>query len=387
MNIDRLIDRIEKVLREEATDPVIHSLAKEYARYRTIIDQRLDQCVTLIRSNKKFAALELAEEPPNALDLMERLSFGGDAKWKELCEEKGIYLGPNFTDDHVDMLEGLYGEQISEDHPVFREYRTAMRSRDEQRTFKILKTILRMNPDHEAAQRHFGQLSVKILEQRLDHLDLLIREGRKDELLDIMDEVETTDWVIPPEKSAKYPIWENAIAVRQTYRKADAKIRCEEILIELTQFKGAEQWKEALSVIGEFFELSQEHDLESEHEADDINAYNEFREWAEDRMEEDRDARALQALVARFKNRITEMKQAESAGGLTMDNYLEFQSEINGFRKEFEDMGRADVPPEVLMDLQKGAGWAKGRVAKMRSRTKKLWIGTVFLAVSAVVAF
>ena len=130
------------------------------------IDQRLDQCVTLIRSGKKFAALELAEESPNALDLMERLSFAGDAKWKELCEEKSIYLGPNFTDDHVDMLEGLYGEKISEDHPVFREYRTAMRSRDEQRTFKILKTILRMNPDHEAAQRHFGQLSVKILEQR-----------------------------------------------------------------------------------------------------------------------------------------------------------------------------------------------------------------------------
>ena len=84
MNIDRLVDRIEKVLREGATDPVIHSLAKEYARYRTIIDQRLDQCVALIRSGNKYTALELAEESPNVLDLMERLSFGGDAKWKEL---------------------------------------------------------------------------------------------------------------------------------------------------------------------------------------------------------------------------------------------------------------------------------------------------------------
>ena len=61
MNIDRLVDRIEKVLREGATDPVIHSLAKEYARYRTIIDQRLDQCVALIRSGNKYTALELAE--------------------------------------------------------------------------------------------------------------------------------------------------------------------------------------------------------------------------------------------------------------------------------------------------------------------------------------
>ncbi|MBG30420.1 MAG: hypothetical protein CMI31_10530 [Opitutae bacterium] len=375
------------MLREGATDPVIHSLAKEYARYRTIIDQRLDQCVALIRSGNKYTALELAEESPNVLDLMERLSFGGDAKWKELCEEKSIYLGPNFTDDHVDMLEGLYGEKISEDHPVFREYRTAMRSRDEQRTFKILKTILRMNPDHEAAKRHFGQLSVKILEQRLDHLDLLIREGRKDELLDIMDEVESTDWVIPPEKSTKATLWENALAVRQTYRRADSKLRCEQILVDLGQLRDAEEWKEALSLIGEFYELSQEYDLESEHAADDINAYNEFREWAEERMEEDRDARALQALVSRFKNRITEMKQAENAGGLSIENYLEFQAEINTFRKEFEDMGRSDVPPEVLMDLQKGVGWVKNRIAKQRGRTKRIWIGTVVLTVAAVVAF
>ncbi len=387
MNIHRLIDRIEKVLREGATDPVIHSLAKEYARYRTIIDQRLDQCVTLIHSGNKFAALELAEEAPNVLDLMENLSFGGDAQWKEMCEEKSVYLGPNFTQDHVDMIEGLYGEKISEDHPVFREYRTAMRSRDEDRTFKILKTIIRMEPDHEAAKRHFGQLSVKILENRLDQIDLLIREGRKDELLGLMDEVESTDWVIPPEKTAKANLWENALAVRQTYRRADAKTRCEEILVELASLRAAEDWKEAMSIIGEFYELSLEHQLENEHEADDIHAYNELKAWAEERMEEDRDVRSQQALIARFTERITQMKQAEQAGGLTMENYLEFQAEINAFRKEFEGLSRSDVPPEVLMDLQKGSRWAKGRVSKMRSRTKKIWIITTALTVCLVIGF
>ena len=48
MNIDRLIDRIEKALREEGTtDPVFHALAKEYAKFRTQIDERLEHCVTL----------------------------------------------------------------------------------------------------------------------------------------------------------------------------------------------------------------------------------------------------------------------------------------------------------------------------------------------------
>ena len=76
MNIDRLIDRIEKALREDTTtDPVYHALAKEYAKYRTQIDERLEHCVTLIRSGKDFAARELAEQPPDVLTLMEKLSF------------------------------------------------------------------------------------------------------------------------------------------------------------------------------------------------------------------------------------------------------------------------------------------------------------------------
>ena len=198
MNIDRLIDRIEKALRETATDPVLHSLAKEYAKFRTKIDERLDHCVTLIRSGKDFAARELAEQPPDVLVLMEKLSFANDAKWKSLCEEKGLYLGPNWSEDHVDLLNGLYDKEITEDSPLFREYRTAARSRDDDRTFKILKMIRKANPDHGAAKRHFGQLSVKILEKKIDETEELISAGREQEFLDLMLEIEDTAWVVLP---------------------------------------------------------------------------------------------------------------------------------------------------------------------------------------------
>ena len=102
MNIDRLIDRIEKALREDTTtDPVYHALAKEYAKYRTQIDERLEHCVTLIRSGKDFAARELAEQPPDVLTLMEKLSFGNDGKWRSLCNEKDLYIGPNWAEEHA----------------------------------------------------------------------------------------------------------------------------------------------------------------------------------------------------------------------------------------------------------------------------------------------
>ena len=102
MNIDRLIDRIEKALREEGTtDPVFHALAKEYANFRTQIDERLEHCVTLIRSGKDFAARELAEQPPDVLTLMEKLSLPMMVNGEGFATKKG------YTQDQLGRMSML----------------------------------------------------------------------------------------------------------------------------------------------------------------------------------------------------------------------------------------------------------------------------------------
>ncbi|MBT3635646.1 MAG: hypothetical protein HN531_01800 [Opitutae bacterium] len=386
MNIDRLIDRIEKALREEGTtDPVYHALAKEYAKYRTQIDERLEHCVTLIRSGKDFAARELAEQPPDVLTLMEKLSFSNDGKWRALCDEKGLYVGPNWAEEHVDLLNGLYDKEITEDSPLFREYRTAARSRDEDKTFKILKMILKANPDHASARRHFGQLSVKIQENKIKELDELIQSGREAEFLDLMLDIEETDWVVPP----KGDQWENALAVRIGVERRNAKLRLEEILLELASFRSADDWKGSLALIGEFFNLAQEHSLEGELDADDINVYNEYKEWAEELAEEAKAERELEGMVSSFKNRLAEMQQLEVAGGKSLETYLAEQNELRKFRQDFQDIGKS-LSAEIMMDLQKAENQIKNRIQRLRGRTKIFWIAAVALfllvAASSVVA-
>ena len=374
MNIDRLIDRIEKALREDTTtDPVYHALAKEYAKYRTQIDERLEHCVTLIRSGKDFAARELAEQPPDVLTLMEKLSFGNDAKWRSLCEEKDLYLGPNWAEEHVDLLNGLYDKEITEDSPLFREYRTAARSRDQDKTFKILKMILKANPDHGAARRHFGQLSVKIQENKINELDSLIQAGREAEFLDLMLEIDDTDWVVQP-KGEK---WENALAVREGVERRMAKARLEEILVELASFRAADDWKGSLALIGEFFNLAQEHELEGELDADDINLYNEYKEWADELAEDAKAERELEGVVSLFKNRLAEMRQSDMAGGKSLEIYLEEQNELRKFRQDFQDLGKS-LSAEIMMELQKAENHVKNRILKLRGRTKRLWMVGVF---------
>ncbi len=374
MNIDRLIDRIEKALREDTTtDPVYHALAKEYAKYRTQIDERLEHCVTLIRSGKDFAARELAEQPPDVLTLMEKLSFGNDAKWRTLCAEKDLYLGPNWAEEHVDLLNGLYDKEITEDSPLFREYRTAARSRDQDKTFKILKMILKANPDHGAARRHFGQLSVKILENKIKELDSLIQAGREAEFLDLMLEIDETDWVVKP----KGEQWENALAVREGAERRIAKGRLEEILVELASFRAADDWKGSLALIGEFFNLAQEHGLEEELDADDINLYNEYKEWADELAEDAKAERELEGVVSRFKNRLAEMRQSEVVGGKSLEIYLEEQNELRKFSQDFQDFGKS-LSAEIMMELQKAENHVKNRILKLRGRTKRLWVFGVF---------
>ena len=382
MNIDRLIDRIEKALREESTtDPVFHALAKEYAKFRTQIDERLEHCVTLIRSGKDFAARELAEQPPDVLTLMEKLSFSNDGKWRKICDEKGLYVGPTWADEHVDLLNGLYDKEITEDSPLFREYRTAARSRDQEKTFKILKMILKANPDHAAAKRHFGQLSVKILEDKIKELTGLIAAGREAEFLDLIVDIEETDWVVMP----KGDEWENALAVREGVERRNAKSRLEQILVEIASFRAVDDWKGSLALIGEFFNLAQEHSLEGELAADDINVYNEYKEWAEELAEEAKSERELEAMISRFKNRLAEMHQSESQGKKSLEIYLEEQNELRKFRQDFQDLGKS-ISAEIMMDLQKAESHIKSRINRLRGRTKRMWMAGVFAFVIFAIA-
>ena len=212
MNVDRLIHRIEKALREEISNEALAELATEYARYRALVKGRLDKCMVLMGSQQDFTALEVAEQSPQLFPLMEKLSFAKEDDWKELCLSHGLDFGPDWEQDQVDRLEKLYSKKMSEDSPVFREYRDAARSRDDERIFRTLKKLLKEHPGHPAAKRHYLQLSRKMLSAKIDQLELLAGEGREEEFLALMKEVETTDWLVEP-MGAK---WEKALAYRKS---------------------------------------------------------------------------------------------------------------------------------------------------------------------------
>ena len=117
--------------------------------------------------------------------------------------------------------------------------------------------------------------------------------------------------------------------------------------------------------------------MEGELAADDINVYNEYKEWAEELADEAKLERELEGMVTRFKNRLAEMHQAEAQGGKTLEVYLEEQNELRKFRQDFQDVGKS-LSAEIMMDLQKAETHVKNRLTRLRGRTKRIWMAAVF---------
>ena len=77
-------------------------------------------------------------------------------------------------------VESLYGRVIGESHPLYRDYRDAIRRRDEDRALAVLRSIVRINPDDPNAQSELARLSAKFLRESLGRVGVLFTEHDMD---------------------------------------------------------------------------------------------------------------------------------------------------------------------------------------------------------------
>ncbi|MFM9166913.1 MAG: hypothetical protein ACKOQ9_01100, partial [Verrucomicrobiota bacterium] len=146
MSPERLIARIRLQLELGTPDLESRSLAAEYASLCSRVRERLEQCATLIGAGDDHAAFQAAEADPDLLGLCAHLSFSDADRWHGFCREHGLPAGFPLDDRHLLAVEGLYGRAIGESHPLYRDYRDAIRRRDEERALEVLRSIVRINP-------------------------------------------------------------------------------------------------------------------------------------------------------------------------------------------------------------------------------------------------
>ncbi len=221
MSPDRLQARIRAQLELGAPDLETHVLATELAALAGRARERLEQCAALIRLGNEQAALQAAEAEPPLLDLCAWLGFAESDRWARLCRERGLPAPAPLDDAAVAAVESLYGKPIDENHPLYRDYRQAIRERDDARALAVLRAISRVNPGDANAQAELARLGAKHARASLERIRRALAAGDADEVERVAAEVER----LGAAPLAGDPDWETALVRRRERHAAAARAR------------------------------------------------------------------------------------------------------------------------------------------------------------------
>jgi hypothetical protein len=257
MQVERLIARIRGQLELGTPDLEARSLAGEYAALCQRARERLEQCATLVRSGNEHAAFQAAEAEPDLLGLCAALSFAESDRWHALCRERGLPAGFPLDGPHVLAVEGLYGREIGESHPLYRDYRDAIRRREEDRALSVLRSIVRINPDDPNARSELTRLSAKFLRESLGKVGASFTEARPEEAVELMQRMER----FGAHELAGEPRWDDALARRVAWLRSKAAAQVDALVAEAAEARAGGHWEACAAALGRVRSLERDHQL------------------------------------------------------------------------------------------------------------------------------
>lgn len=255
MNIDRLLLRINAVLDGAAEGFEARALASEYAALAESVRDRMRQCASLIKAGNDNAALQVAEAPPPVLDLAAKLAFDRSEVWRAHCKENRLPLAHKLEDSLVEQVNALYSKEIGESHPLYRDYRAAMREHDDLRALGVLRSITRVNSSDKNAQTEFERLSGKLRREMLVRLRDAKSHGQDGALFGVMAEMERAGLSPCPDS----PDWVEAAALRDAWEAKLALGEAISLIPQIIAMRDAGEWEGAIPLLGRARALEKRH--------------------------------------------------------------------------------------------------------------------------------
>ena len=257
MQAERRIARIRGPLELSTPDLEARSLAGEYALLCLRARERLEQCATLVRSGNEHAAFQAAESDPDLLGLCALLSFAESDRWHALCRERGLPAGFPLDGQHVLAVEGLYGREIGESHPLYGDYRDAIRRREEDRALSVLRSIVRINPNDPNARSELARLSAKFLRESLGKVAKFFEQSHEEEAVELMNRMER----FGANDLADEPRWDDALARRVAWLRSKAAQQVTTLVAEATEARAGGHWEACAASLGRVRSLERDHQL------------------------------------------------------------------------------------------------------------------------------
>jgi hypothetical protein len=363
----KLVKEIRQTLAGSGATVPAESLAADYANLAREANQRLESCAAMIEKGSEYQALQLAETEPPLLDVLAALSFAEAPEWVDLCQNEKLPVPPKFDSQAVQALDALYAKGIGASHPLYKEYRAAVTSRDDVKALHIIRSIARLNPADANATAELARWEKKFYQIKRQDLRAALAGGDRDAILHELAELER---LAEPAKLAELPEFVEAAELRRTVERQEA----EELAARLVDLLPAERQVNAWRNVGEL--LSRIRTLQDEHgfrllpaaaaRCTEMQAY-----FDQERAEATATAR-FQGLVHAADAAATQVTtQLQARATLTLPQaearYLEFVRRW----KEVEGCGRP-APEDVVERVRAAASGLKNEIDRLQRARRRL---------------
>ncbi|MFZ9201513.1 MAG: hypothetical protein ACO23N_03675 [Opitutales bacterium] len=340
MQPERLHARIRHQIALASPDLEARALATELAEMGARARERLEQCATLLRLGNEQAALQAAETEPSLPELCAWISFAESEEWARLCQKHGLPVTPAPDDSQVLAIELLYGRPIDENHPLYRDYRQAIRERDEGRALAVLRSITSVNPSDANARAELDRLRGKFMRESLAKARALFEQGDASAASQLMDRMEQLGTASLSGETA----WDDALRRRAEWVGQQARRRINSHAERAAAARAANAWPAGADEGGAARTLERNAGVRAEPPAAESLASSES--WAAEHVASaaaEHAARSeAEALRIGWNQLSTEATRSESADLLRRINHWLERAVASGGRVDAENVAAAE---------------------------------------------
>ncbi|TDU81826.1 hypothetical protein EI77_01136 [Prosthecobacter fusiformis] len=384
----RIIQTIRAALQDGAVTPSVEKAAQDYARACALVEQRLETVAQMLQKGSDYQALQAAEQEPPLLDTAAALSFGEEKAWREFCEAHELPVAAQIHAPTVHALEVLYTKGITANHPLYKDFRSAVLSRDDAKSLHIIRTILKLNPADENAKSEFQRLQHKHYQTTLEKLRATLKTDDEETIARLIEELSS---LAPDEKLQREEAFVQGQSIRRSWRTRQAAERLPGLISQFQEPHGKDDWRAVGSLLEEITGLITEFSIEPTDE-DQKRTLAEITRYHGQRLAADEQQRNFQKSLRSFIAFVEEVETRLLTGaGLT---YAELEEKDESFVRQWKELEghRLPVPNNALQRITRAGQDLRSRLLGMqrarRIRTLMATAAAVFVMLGlASVAF
>jgi hypothetical protein len=371
--IRKLVRQIQTAVEEGAKEGVVEHLAVEYARLCSDAYKRLETCAAMLEKGSEYQALQLAEAEPPLLDVVAILSFEQAIIWADLCAERSLPCPEKFDAHLLQSLENVYAKGITPNHPLYRDYRAAVMSRNDAQAVQVIRSISRLNPEDANAKSEVQRLENKLFQQHLQILRGVLSDRSPMEVIACLEEIER---FAGNARLEEIPEVNEAMRIRRVERQREAVLESG-LLMEKLRFQYERgEWEGLSEILLSVKALVGAHEfsLPPEH----AKLFQTVKGQDDQRRAEADQLRRLDEDLGRLSRQVGTMEaRLEQQDGLSLGEGEALLIEVNRVWRRLEE-GGGIVPPGLAQRTQNCVSAMRGELDKKRRMAgAKKWGGRI----------